>query len=64
MFQTKFMEQIKPHIFLSVTLFPKSPLLRDNVGKFAGTDRSQVKYNTTHAHCMLGNQGYRHTQSI
>jgi hypothetical protein len=44
MLQTKVTEEIKTNIFLSVTFFPKSPRLRDNVEKY-GRDRQVTNDN-------------------
>jgi hypothetical protein len=52
MFQTKVAEKIKTHILCSVTFFPKSCRLGDNVGK-CGRAGQGTDGNMAHAHCML-----------
>ena len=54
MFQTKAVDEIKTHILCSVTVFRKSFLLWDNVGKVPWS-RTTADDNMAHAYCMLGN---------
>ena len=56
MFQTKFVEKIKTHIFCSVTFFRKSCRLWDNVEKCCTAE--QATYDN-----MAHEQGYRHTHT-
>jgi hypothetical protein len=60
MFQTKVVEEIKTHILCPVSFLWKSFRFWDNVEKYCragqGTDD-----NMAGAHCMLDNQGYRHS---
>jgi len=53
MYQKEFVEKIKTHILYSI--FFLSCRLWYNVGKkwYSGTGH-RWKYNTAHAHCMLG----------
>ena len=55
MFQTKVVEEIKTHIWRSVTLFfRKSRRLWDNVEKYNGA-REATDDGMAHALCMLDN---------
>ena len=51
-FVTKVVENIKTHIFCSMTLFRKSCRLLDNVEKYRGAGQATDE-NMAHAHCML-----------
>ena len=53
MFHTKFVEEIKPHIFYSVTsVFEKRTFFLDNVEKHGRLGQAADE-NMAHAHCML-----------
>jgi len=49
--------------FHSITFFRKSRRLWDNVEKYCRA-RPATNDNMANVHCMLGNQGYRHTLKI
>ena len=58
-------EKIKIHILCLLFFFlRKSCCLRDNVGKYFTARQARWQYNMAHAHCVLDNQGYRHTLRI
>jgi len=59
-FQPNIVEEIKTHILCSVTFSQKSCLLWDNVEIYCRAGQTKDD-NMTHAHCMLGNKGYKHT---
>ena len=52
MFQTKAVEKMKTHILCSITLFPKSCRLLDNVDKYCRTGQARDD-NMAHVHCIL-----------
>jgi len=62
MFQIKFVEKIKAHIFRSATFFfyEKKCLLWDNVEKCCRAGQT-TDDNMAHAHCSLYTSGYKHT---
>jgi hypothetical protein len=45
-------EKIETHIPYSITFYPKSCRLRDNVEKYGGA-RQATDDNRAHAHCMV-----------
>jgi len=51
MFHTKVVEKIKTHILYSITLFPKSYRLWDNVQNSC-TAGQATNDNMAHAHCI------------
>ena len=59
-FQTKFVEEIKTHVFYSLTFFRKWYNLWDNVGKYCRAGQA-TNDNMVHVNCMLDDQGYKHT---
>ena len=61
-FQRKVVEKIKTHILCSVTFFRKSLRLWDNLEKHCRAGQN-TDGNKAHAHCMLDNEGYKHTHS-
>jgi hypothetical protein len=61
--QTKVIEEIKIHILCSVTVFRKPCRLWNNVEKYCRAGQA-THYNMAQAHCMLNNQGYKHTLRI
>jgi len=61
---TKVVEEIKTHILCSITFLKKNSChLWDNVEKYCRVGQA-TDDNMAHAHCMLDNQGYTHTQYI
>jgi len=61
MFQTKFVEEIKPHILCSIT-FPKAVAFVTYCGKiWFNQTGDRLQYNITHVLCMLDN--YRATDT-
>ena len=59
----KILEKIKTHILCSVTLYRKSCRSWDNVEIYCRLWQA-TDDNMAHAHCMLDNEGYKHTLKI
>jgi hypothetical protein len=60
MVSTKVVKKIKTHILWSITFFPESRRLWDNVEKCGGARGHKWRHNTGHTSCMLDKQGYMH----
>jgi len=66
MFKVKVVEKIKTHILGSVTFFLSKtiPFMRQCGKTMQSHTSHRWQHNMTHVHCMLDNEGYRHTLRI
>ena len=62
--EKKIVEKVETHILCYVTSFQKSRRLYHAKKYDRAKQATNDEYNRAHAHCMLDNEGYRHTLII